>query len=306
MNANSANPTTFQEWRLRHYQVEKEYARRILETPKGSDERRQVFRQAYSDVIGNIIEKYNPGGGETGYTDMVVGMVRVLHALQGNRTASVLDLGCGSGHLVVALTKANYDAYGIDVSEASIAEAKQDLASLGRSDRVKHADVLDYSPPAKFDIIVMDNVIEHLVPDETSDILAKCYEMLAPDGYLVVLTPHAFAGPHDISRYFVPFGSKAEGFHLKEFSFTEMDECLKVSGFDDVWAFPFHPQLLRKFLMPKPSRWAARKSMLLERIAQSGPMPKLLRLGRTPARILSAVAFPAVAVGVKRPQRTQS
>jgi 2-polyprenyl-3-methyl-5-hydroxy-6-metoxy-1,4-benzoquinol methylase len=303
MNASSGNPTTFQEWRRHHYQVEKEYARRILETAKGSDERRQVFRQAYSDVIGNIIEQYNPGGGETHYTDMVVGIVRVLHTMLHKRTASVLDLGCGSGHLLVALAKADYDVYGIDVSEASIAEAKRDLAAFGRSDRAKHADVLDYNAPTKFDIIVMDNVIEHLVPDETSDILAKCYEMLAEDGYLVVLTPHSFSGPHDISRYFVPFGSKAQGFHLKEFSFTEMNECLKVSGFEDVWAFPFHPQLLRKYLMPKPSKWAARKSMMLERIAQIGRLPKLLRLGRTPARILSAVAFPAVAVGVKRVAR---
>lgn len=305
MNANSANPTTFQEWRLHHYQVEREYARRILETPKGSDERRQVFRQAYSDVIGNIIEKYNPGGGETTYTDMVVAIVRVLHALLHKRTASVLDLGCGSGHLLVGLAKANYDVYGIDVSEASIAEAKHDLASFGKADRVKHADVLDYDAPTKFDIIVMDNVIEHLVPDETSDILAKCYEMLAPDGYLVVLTPHSFSGPHDISRYFVPFGSKAQGFHLKEFSFTEMNESLTVAGFDDVWAFPFHPQLLPKYrLMPKPSKWAARKSMILERIAQTGPFPKLFRLGRTSARLLTAVAFPTVAVGVKRVART--
>jgi 2-polyprenyl-3-methyl-5-hydroxy-6-metoxy-1,4-benzoquinol methylase len=305
MNARSGNPTTFQEWRLHHYQIEKEYARRILETPKGSDERRRVFRQAYSDVIGNIIEQYNPGGGETSYTDMVVGIVKVLHKVLRKPKPSVLDLGCGSGHLVVGLAKAGYDVYGIDVSEASVAEAKRDLAAFGKSDRVMHADILDYNAPAKFDIIVMDNVIEHLVPDETSDILAKCYEMLAQDGYLVVLTPHSFSGPHDISRYFVPFGSKAQGFHLKEFTFTEMDECLKVSGFDDVWAFPFHPQLLSKYhLMSKPSKWAARKSMILERIAQSGPFPRLLRMGRTPARILTAVACPAVAVGVKRAART--
>jgi 2-polyprenyl-3-methyl-5-hydroxy-6-metoxy-1,4-benzoquinol methylase len=300
-------PTTFQEWLQRHYEVEKQYARQILETPKGSDERRQVFQHAYSDVIGNIIENYNPGGGETNYTDTVVDIVESLLPPARRHTAKIFDLGCGSGNLLMALAKGGYQVYGIDVSQASVQQAKQDLNSLAISDHVEHGDVLGYDPPTKFDVIVMDNVIEHLVPDETPDILAKCYEMLEQNGYLVVLTPHSFSGPHDVSKYFVPFGAKAEGFHLKEFSFTDMNEFLMHAGFQEVWGFPFHPRLLGKYhLTPKPSGWAARKSMMLERVAQRGPFPKLLRLGRTPARMITALAFPTVAVGVKRVARTSS
>jgi len=124
---------------------------------------------------------------------------------------------------------------------------------------------------------------------------------------LVVLTPHSFSGPHDVSKHFLPFGAKAEGFHLKEFSFTDMDEFLRRAGFQDVLGFPFHPRLLGKYhLTPKPSEWAARKSMMLEKIAKRGPLPKLLRLGRTSARIVTALAFPAVAVGAKRRSKTLS
>jgi 2-polyprenyl-3-methyl-5-hydroxy-6-metoxy-1,4-benzoquinol methylase len=308
MNGKSTEPTTFQEWRQRHYEVEKLYALQIRQTQKGSDERRQVFQRAYSDVIGNIIENYDPGGGETNYTDTVVGIVKsLLSTSTCKRTAKIFDLGCGSGHLLAALAKDGYDVYGIDVSEASIAQAKQDLKPFGKSEHVQHGDVLDYNAPTKFDIIVMDNVIEHLVPDETPDILAKCYEMLGQEGYLIVLTPHSFSGPHDISKYFVPFGSKAEGFHLKEFSFTDMDGSLKHAGFEEVLGFPFHPRLLGKYhITPKPSEWAARKSMMLEKVAQRGPFPSLLRLGRTSARMITALAFPAVAVGVKKTAETSS
>jgi 2-polyprenyl-3-methyl-5-hydroxy-6-metoxy-1,4-benzoquinol methylase len=307
MNGKSGEPTTFEEWRQHHYEIEKKYARQILETPKGSDQRRQVFQQAYSDVIGNIIENYNPGGGETNYTDTVVGIVKSLLSPSRKHTATIFDLGCGSGNLLMALAKDGYNVYGIDVSQASIAQAKQDLSRFAISDHVEHGDFLDYDPPAKFDVIVMDNVIEHLVPDETPDILAKCYEMLAQDGYLVVLTPHSFSGPHDVSKYFLPFGSKAEGFHLKEFSFTDMNEFLLDAGFQEVWGFPFHPRLLGKYhLTPKPSEWAARKSMMLEKVAQLGPFPKLLRLGRMSARMVTALAFPTVAVGVKRLGETSS
>jgi len=301
MTGKSGEPTTFEEWRRHHYEIEKQYARQILEAPKGSGERRRLFQQAYSDVIGNIIEIYNPGGGETNYTDTVVGIVNSLLPQSRKPSAKIFDLGCGSGNLLMALAKDGYRVYGIDVSQSSIEQAKQDLGAFAMSDHIQHGDVLDYDPPTKFDLIVMDNVIEHLVPDETPDILAKCYEMLGNDGYLIVLTPHSFSGPHDISKYYVPFGAKAEGFHLKEFSFTDMNEFLLQAGFQEVWGFPFHPRLLGKYhLTPKPSEWAARKSMMLEKVAQRGPFPKLLRLGRTSARMVTALAFPTVAVGVKR------
>jgi 2-polyprenyl-3-methyl-5-hydroxy-6-metoxy-1,4-benzoquinol methylase len=307
MHGKSVEPATFEQWRQRHYEIEKQYAGRILKTPKGSEERRQLFQQAYSDVIGNIIERYDPGGGETNYTDTVVGIVKTLLSPSVRKSAKIFDLGCGSGHLLISLAKDGYDVYGIDVSRASIEQAKQDLSAFGKSEHVQHGDVLDYHAPTKFDVIVMDNVIEHLVPDETPDILAKCHEMLGEQGYLVVLTPHTFSGPHDVSKHFLPFGAKAEGFHLKEFSFTDMDEFLRRAGFQDVLGFPFHPRLLGRYhLTPKPSKWAARKSMMLEKIAQRGPLPKLLRLGRTSARIVTALAFPAVAVGAKRRSKTLS
>jgi 2-polyprenyl-3-methyl-5-hydroxy-6-metoxy-1,4-benzoquinol methylase len=301
MSGKSRQPATLQEWRRHHYEIEKQYARQIRETPKGSDERRQLFQEAYSDVIGNIIDKYDPGGGETNYTDTVSGVVNSLLSRSRKRKARVFDLGCGSGHLLVALARNGHDVYGVDVSQSSIAQAKQDLRAFGQSDHVQHGDFLDYDAPTSFDVIVMDNVIEHLVPDETHDILTKCYEMFNQDGYLIVLTPHSFSGPHDVSKHFLPFGSEAEGFHLKEFSFTDMNEYLRRAGFQEVLGFPFHPRLLGRYhFTPKPSEWAARKSMALEKVAQRGPFPSLLRLGRTSARIVTALAFPAVAIGVKK------
>jgi 2-polyprenyl-3-methyl-5-hydroxy-6-metoxy-1,4-benzoquinol methylase len=298
--AMNGKPTTFEEWRRHHYEIEKDYARQILETPKGSDERRELFQQAYSDVIGNIIHCYDPGGAGTDYTDTVTAIVKSLPPSSHKDVTKVFDLGCGSGNLLVALAKEGYDVFGIDTSVPSIELAKQDLGPFGKSERVRRVDILDYNPPTKFDVVVMDNVIEHLLPDETPDVLSKCYSMLADEGYLVVITPHSFSGPHDVSKYFVPFGSKAEGFHLKEFSFTDLDQSLKRAGFQKVYGFPFHPKLLRKFqLTPEPSEWAARKSMMLEKMVQYWPFRKLLKL-RGSTRLLTALAFPAVAVGVKK------
>jgi hypothetical protein len=58
-----------------------------------------------------------------------------------------------------------------------------------------------------------------------------------------------------------------------------------------VWAFPSHP-----VSCPVSTDAAAVEvGGALERIAQGGPFPGFLRLGRTPARILTALAFPTVA-----------
>ncbi len=162
----NGKPTTFEEWRRHHYEIEKDYARQILETPKGSNERRELFQQAYSDVIGNIIHCYDPGGAGTDYTDTVTAIVKSLPPSSHKDVTKVFDLGCGSGNLLVALAKEGYDVFGIDTSVPSIELAKQDLGPFGKSERVRRVDILDYNPPTKFDVVVMDNVIEHLLPDE--------------------------------------------------------------------------------------------------------------------------------------------
>ena len=58
-------PETIEEWQKLHYEVEKEYVQRILKSPKGSDERKRLFEEGYTKVIGDIIEKYAPGKGGT-------------------------------------------------------------------------------------------------------------------------------------------------------------------------------------------------------------------------------------------------
>jgi 2-polyprenyl-3-methyl-5-hydroxy-6-metoxy-1,4-benzoquinol methylase len=293
---------TFQEWRRRHYDVEKDYARRILQTPKGSEERRKLFTLAYSDVIGNIIQAYDPGGGETNDSVMLSALVTSLLASRGPswRSSKVFDLGCGGGGLLAALAKAGLDVYGVDTSESSVVRAKQGLAAFGKDGQVSNEDFLDYVPPAKFDAIVMDNVIEHIVPDTISDILEKCYANLADGGFLVVITPHLFSGPHDVSKYFLPLCAKAEGFHLREFSFTDLYGSLTEAGFSEIRGCWVHPRLALKFnLVPRPSGFAARKCMALEALAGRWPFRGLFKIHKTISRIIVALAFPAIAVGVK-------
>jgi 2-polyprenyl-3-methyl-5-hydroxy-6-metoxy-1,4-benzoquinol methylase len=290
-------PKSVRDWQRYQYEVEKDYAKRIISSPKDSNDCKKLFEEAYRKVIGEIIEKYNPGGGGTlyRYPGTRVSIVRNLV-----KEGRILEIGCGDGELIVALIQDGYKVKGIDVAKDCIERAKKKLSSILAENSVEHIDILDYQTNDTFDCIVMDNVIEHIVPDTTDEVLKKCYNLLNIRGYLVLLTTHRFSCPHDISKLFLPFGAKAEGLHLKEFSFIDLEDALGKAGFQQVFGFPFHPRLLWKFnIVPRPSVWAARKARFFENILERDSLSKMLTINRTLTRVMVATLFPAIAVGAK-------
>ena len=292
----NTSPTDFREWQRFHYEIEKDYARKILLSPKNSKEREQLINEAYNR-IRDIIEQYDPGGGETPYpVDFEVSIVRNLVKKGGH----IFELGCGSGKLIAALIQDGYMVKGIDVANDCIKSAKERLRLRSSENCVEQADIINYEDKETYDCIVMDNVIEHIVPDSINDVLQKCFRMLNKQGCVIIITPHKYSGPHDISQHFLPLGAKAEGSHFREFSFTDLEEVLREAGFKLILGFPFHPRLLQKFsIVPRPSLWAAQKTKGLEKIIGKSFLSKILTINKRLTRAMVAILFPAVCVGVK-------
>lgn len=294
MNKQEMNMSN-KDWIKYHYDVESDFAKRILQSLKNSDDRVLLFKDSYNE-IEQIFQKYKPGGGETDYTDVVVSIIKKRL----RKESSVLDIGCASGNLIMALTLNGYDARGIDVSSELIKTAKKRLQTITKSNLIINADFLRYAIERTFDCVVLDNVIEHFHPDDISDILEKCHKIVNENGYIIILTPHRFSGPHDISKHFVPLGSKAMGFHLKEFSFTELHDLLKLAGFNKVFGFPFHPRLFRHInVIPNCSTWAGQKAIFAEKAFQSRFIAKVLSINATLSRGIVALLFPSVCVAKK-------
>lgn len=74
-------------------------------------------------------------------------------------------------------------------------------------------------------------LMEHLHPDDAFEQLQNIYKALAPGGMYVCITPNRLSGPHDSSQY---FDEIATGYHLKEYTVTELYKLFRQVGFSQV------------------------------------------------------------------------
>ena len=77
-------------------------------------------------------------------------------------------------------------------------------------------------------VVYSHQVIEHLHPDDAVTHLQEVYRVLSPGGAYICATPNRLNGPHDISKY---FDREATGFHLKEYTTTELYGLFRQEGF---------------------------------------------------------------------------
>ncbi len=127
--------------------------------------------------------------------------VKILPFLPADRNLPVLDLGCGSGHLLFALQSRGYqNLAGLDQNPALV------TAFAGTRIRFQSSDLEgsdDLGGP--YGAIIMVNVIEHfLQPDR---MLLLCRKSLAPGGRIIVITPSADGFSHRV------FGKYWSGLH---------------------------------------------------------------------------------------------
>ncbi len=100
------------------------------------------------------------------------------------------DVGCGDGRLCAELRSAGWpDVLGLDVSASRIAKARRLYPGIRFSDQPIAATGLDL---ASVDLMVLDNVIEHL--PAPAPLLSELRDYVAPDGRLVVITPNMRSG----------------------------------------------------------------------------------------------------------------
>jgi 2-polyprenyl-3-methyl-5-hydroxy-6-metoxy-1,4-benzoquinol methylase len=138
-------------------------------------------------------------------------------------TGDMLDVGCGSGDLLIRMQKKGWKAMGIDVDAAAIDKARRkhgvdahvgvpaDLAAQGRL----------------FDIVTADHVIEHVV--DPIEFLRDCRRLLRPGGRVILKTPNAQS--FGLRRYGGSWRGLEPPRHLHIFTMSALKSCALKSGF---------------------------------------------------------------------------
>ncbi len=99
---------------------------------------------------------------------------------------SFIDVGCGTGHLLVGAAKAfpGWTCHGVDLSQASLDVARQLADKHGATVELARASYLDPLPfeTKTFDLISAQGTIHHAA--DPAGALGRLREVLADDGYL--------------------------------------------------------------------------------------------------------------------------
>lgn len=102
---------------------------------------------------------------------------------------AVLDVGCGFGATSLALAEECRSVVGIDPWPKLIDKARADAEERGLNNvDFEQADIVSWERPNQFDLVVLDNVLEHLPDQRTS--LKNISSSLKPGGVCYVLVPN--------------------------------------------------------------------------------------------------------------------
>jgi 2-polyprenyl-3-methyl-5-hydroxy-6-metoxy-1,4-benzoquinol methylase len=214
-------PPEIQAVLIDHFIREKAICNKIRNTDRRSAERTELFKEVYT-IAHEATKKYIDTGFLTPDVSFKENLCRLANKLF-KKPGSMLELGCGKGYLLRAMDKLGWKCKGVDIdTSGALDEVK---------DKIQQADIVSFRDIRKYDLIIVDQVLEHIPKQDCHYFLGNVYSMLKRGGFLVSCTPNRLNGPHDVSRWFLPLGAVAEGTHFNEMTLEETISAMKSCGF---------------------------------------------------------------------------
>ena len=210
-----------------HYRIEKQLAKRLREA--SHDERKQLYTRLYAELFERVPYFSARVSDTLERLRKVSKQIQFLSRFLSPNHA-FMDVGAGDCALAIEVARHVKKVYALDVAhqvnrERSIPDNMELVISDGTSVNV---------PPESVDIAFSNQLMEHLHPDDARAQLGSIYNAIVSGGLYILITPHRFCGPHDVSKF---FDQIATGFHLKEYTVSELNKLLRQEGFSTVYFF---------------------------------------------------------------------
>ena len=206
-----------------HYEVEKAIASRLKQASR--KERKAIYSTMYEELFKQVPDhsrlniREAPELTEQRNRRRMRLVEKFIH-----RDSVFLEFAPGDCRFAMALCDRVKSVHGVDISDQS--------GSIDKIPNNFHLTLYDgYNldlPDESMDVVFSDQLLEHLHPDDTEHHFKLVRRILKPNGVYVFRTPHRFSGPWDVSRY---FSDEPEGFHLKEWTYREMEVVLGQANY---------------------------------------------------------------------------
>ncbi|MDY9927195.1 class I SAM-dependent methyltransferase [Methanosarcina sp.] len=157
----------------------------------------------------------------------------ILKYLPLDKSAKIIDLGCGLGHCLYFLKVNNY----MNISGIDLVKENVEFCKL-KEFKVEQENIIDYisSSNEKADTFILSNVLEHFSYQEIIQIINSLYKLLNRNGRIIIIVPNC-NNVYGLATYFSDITHKSP---LTEKSFEDLmlnTEITKFS-FENLIVYP--------------------------------------------------------------------
>jgi SAM-dependent methyltransferase len=210
-----------------HYEVEKNIAARLMSASR--EERKAIYSGMYNELFTKVPDHSRLSRREDESETHRVNRTKFALVRGDLDKATVFaEFAPGDCRFIMEVAPLVKQAIGIDISDQ-----RNPSDTIPKNFTLIVYDGYDLSkiPDGTIDILFSDQLVEHFHPEDTELHFQIAHRILKKGGKYIFRTPHAFSGPHDISKY---FSDTPEGFHLKEWTYGEIRPVLLRAGFGSV------------------------------------------------------------------------